>query len=96
MKKYAISNLLFTVFFLAILGPLCYLLFNYVVNFGLPPVAAKQSLSEMNISPISVNRDFSLVEEYADKVPVQGSTVVLPNSNSKGKASTESELSPLL
>lgn len=89
MKKYAISNLLFTAFFLAIFSPLCYLLFDYVLNFGLPPVAAKQSLSEMNIAPISVNRDFSFVEEYADKVPVLMYHQIIPKSQLKKHHFTE-------
>ncbi|MDM5329926.1 polysaccharide deacetylase family protein [Neobacillus sp. CF12] len=80
MKKYAISNLLFTVLFIVIFSPLCYFLFDYVVSFGMPPVAAKQSLSETNTAPISVNRDFSFVKEYADKVPVLMYHQIIPES----------------
>ncbi|WP_424769315.1 polysaccharide deacetylase family protein [Paenibacillus sp. sgz302251] len=83
MKKYVIPNLLFTVFFIAVFTPLCYLLFNYVLNFGLPPVSAKQSLSNLNVSPISVNRDFFEVEESADKVTVLMYHHIIPKSQLK-------------
>lgn len=89
MKKYTISNLLFTVFFLAIFSPLCYLLYDYVLNFALPPVAAKQSLRDMNTDPISVNRDFPIVEEYAGKVPVLMYHQVIPDSQLKKHHFTE-------
>lgn len=89
MKKYAISNLLFTVFFLALFIPLCYLLYDYLLNFGLPPVEAKQSLSETNTTPISVNRDFSFVEEYADKVPVLMYHQIIPERQLKKQHFTE-------
>lgn len=70
MKKYAVSNLLFTVSFLLIISPLFFLLFQYVLNYGLPSVAAKNSLSDLNITPISINRDFSNIIEYTDNITV--------------------------
>ncbi|MCM3693302.1 polysaccharide deacetylase family protein [Neobacillus niacini] len=89
MKKYAVSNLLFTVFFLAIFGPLCYLLYDYVLNFALPPVAAKQSLSDMNTALLTVNRDFSSAPEYADNVPVLMYHQIIPESQLKKHHFTE-------
>jgi peptidoglycan/xylan/chitin deacetylase (PgdA/CDA1 family) len=89
MKKYAISNLVFTVFFLAIFGPLCYLLYDYVLNFGLQPAAAKQSLGDTNAAPISVDRDFSFAPEYADKVPVLMYHQVIPEDQLKKHHFTE-------
>jgi peptidoglycan/xylan/chitin deacetylase (PgdA/CDA1 family) len=89
MKKYSISNLLFTLIFLAVFAPLCYLLYDYVLNFALPPVAAKQSLSDMNTAPISANRDFSSAPEYADKVPVLMYHQVIPESQLKKHHFTE-------
>ena len=70
MKKYAVSNLLFTVAFLLIFSPLFLLLYQYVVSNAIPSVEAKKSLHELNISPISINRDFSSMIEYTDKVTV--------------------------
>jgi hypothetical protein len=89
VKKYAISNLLFTAIFLAVFGPLCYLLYDYVLNFALPPVAAKQSLSDLNTAPISVNRDFSSAPEFADNVPVLMYHHVIPESKLKKQHFTE-------
>ena len=53
------------------------------LTIGLPPVAAKQSLSELNIAPISINRDFSSVEEYADKVTVLMYHQIIPENQLK-------------
>lgn len=89
MRKHTISNLVFTVFFLAIFSPLCYLLYDYVLNFGLPPVAAKESLRDSNTPPISVNRDFSSVEEFAEKVPVLMYHQIIPESELKKQHYTE-------
>ncbi|WHZ02808.1 polysaccharide deacetylase family protein [Neobacillus sp. YX16] len=89
MKKYAISNFLFTMLFIVIFGPLCYLLYDYVLNFALPPAAAKQSLSDMNTDLISINRDFSSSEKYADKVPVLMYHQIIPKDQLKKQHFTE-------
>lgn len=70
MKKYVVSNILFTAFFLSIILPLSYLLFDYIANYGTPPASAAGPL-EVSKSPYHyVNRDFTNIEEYAEKVPV--------------------------
>lgn len=71
MGKYAITNILFTITFLAFFTPLCYLLYDYVSGYGFSPASAKELLSDSNISPISVNRDFSQTEKgHAKNVTV--------------------------
>lgn len=90
MKKYTLANLLFTVTFLVILGPLGYWLYDYVFNYGLAPVAAKETLSDSNISPLSVNRDFSKVKEgYADKVTVLMYHHIIPKDQLQKQHFTE-------
>ena len=83
MKKYAVSNLVFTVTFLLIFSPLVFLLFQYILNYGVPSVAAKSSLSDLNISPIPINRDFSSVTEYTDKVTVLMYHQIIPKKHLK-------------
>lgn len=83
MKKYVIPNLLFTIFFLLIFSPLVFLLFNYVFHHGLPPVAAKKSLNELNIPSISINRDFSNLTDYADHVTVLMYNQIIPEKHLK-------------
>ncbi|WP_158634061.1 polysaccharide deacetylase family protein [Radiobacillus deserti] len=70
MKKYTLSNLLFTFLFLIVLIPLCYLLYNHVLSYWSSPVSAKTSYHEFDAPAIEVNRDFTGVKEYADKVTV--------------------------
>lgn len=53
-----------------ILSPLFFLLFQYLLNYGSPSVAAKNSLKDLNISSISINRDFSSIMEYTDKITI--------------------------
>lgn len=83
MKKYVLSNLLFTVTFLLIFCPLCFLLYQYVFNYGFTPVRAEESLNELNISPISSNRDFSSMNEYAEKVTVLMYHHIIPEKHLK-------------
>ncbi|MER2000139.1 MAG: polysaccharide deacetylase family protein, partial [Lysinibacillus sp.] len=89
MKKYVVSNLLFTVTFLLIFSPLLFLLYKYVINYGVPPVEAKQSLNDLNISPISINRDFSTMMEYTDKVTVLMYHHIIPEKHLKKHHYTE-------
>jgi peptidoglycan/xylan/chitin deacetylase (PgdA/CDA1 family) len=90
MKKFAVSNLIYTIAFLFVFSPLCYLLYDYILNFGLPPVAAKESLSESEFTAISSNRDFSGMEEYADKVTVLMYHHIIPEGKLKKHHFTES------
>lgn len=83
MKKYAVSNLLFTVAFLLIFSPLFLLLYQYVVSNAIPSVTAKKSLYELNVSPISINRDFSSMIEYTDKVTVLMYHQIIPEKHLK-------------
>jgi peptidoglycan/xylan/chitin deacetylase (PgdA/CDA1 family) len=84
MKKYTVTNLIYTISFLLIFGPLCYVLYDYVFSFGVPPAAAKEALSESNTSPISINRDFSGEGvEYADKVTVLTYHQIIPEDQLK-------------
>ena len=83
MKKYVVSNLIFTVTFLLIFSPLLFLLYQYVLNYGVPSVAAKKSLNDLNISPISINRDFSSILEYTDKVTVLMYHQIIPEKHLK-------------
>lgn len=89
MKKYVVSNLLFTVAFLVVFSPLCYLLYDYVLSYGTPVVAAKVSYSDSGTPTISINRDFSHVEEYADKVTVLMYHHIIPESELKQQHFTE-------
>ncbi|MER2047464.1 MAG: polysaccharide deacetylase family protein [Solibacillus sp.] len=90
MKKYIISNFLFTLSFLIIFTPLCYILYNYILSFDVPFVAAKEPLSNANISSISINRNFSDFEEYADKVTVLMYHQIIPENQLKKHHFTES------
>ena len=83
MKKHAVPNLLFTVTFLLIFSPLFFLLYQHILNYEIPTVAAKKSLNELNISPSSVNRDFSNTVDYADKVTVLMYHQIIPEKHLK-------------
>ncbi len=83
MKKYVLSNTLFTISFLALFAPLCFLLVNYVLDFGMSPAAAKESFSgyQSEISP--VDRDFSNDGAAADQVPVLMYHQIIPERKLK-------------
>lgn len=83
MRKYAVSNLLFTVSFLLIISPLLFLLFNYVINYGMPTVAAKKTLSDLNLTPLSINRDFSNTLISSNKVTVLMYHQIIPEEHLK-------------
>lgn len=83
MKKYAVSNLLFTVAFLLIFSPLFFQLYQYALSNAIPSVAAKKSLNELNIPSISINRDFSSMMEYTEKVTVLMYHQIIPEKHLK-------------
>ncbi|MER1987794.1 MAG: polysaccharide deacetylase family protein [Solibacillus sp.] len=83
MKKYALSNLLFTITFLLIFSPLFFLLYQYVLSYEMPSVPAKKSLNELNISSISINRDFSSMMEHTDKTTVLMYHQIIPEKHLK-------------
>ncbi|GGM23604.1 hypothetical protein GCM10011351_06730 [Paraliobacillus quinghaiensis] len=89
MKKHLRSNLLYTLSFLIIFGPLCYLLYDYVLDFALPPVPAKEALSETNTVRISANRNFSNIDEHAEKVTVLMYHQIIPESQLKKQHFTD-------
>ena len=81
MKKYAVTNLLFTTSFLLILSPLFYLFVQYVITYAMPTVSAKNSLSDLHITPISVNRDFTSIIDHTDKVTVLMYHQIIPEKH---------------
>jgi len=89
MKKYTVSNLLFTVTFLLIFIPIIFLIYQYVVTHGFPIEPAKKSLSELNVSPISINRDFSNEIEYADKVTILMYHQIIPKKHLEAQHFTD-------
>lgn len=90
MKKYAVSNILFTFAFLLIITPLFYLLVHYVLSTTSTSAAAKESLSDLNISPSQINRDFSRIEEHADKVTILTYHQIIPENQLQAHHFTES------
>ncbi|MBS4192251.1 polysaccharide deacetylase family protein [Bacillus sp. FJAT-49705] len=83
MKKYVVSNVIFTTFFLMIILPLCYLLYDYIIHYGATPAAAKGPLNVSDVPYNSVNKDFTGVEEYASKVVVLMYHQVIPKKKLK-------------
>ena len=70
MRKYTTANLFFTFAFLLVFSPLIFLLYQYIINYESPSVAAKKSLYDLNIHPHSINRNFTSSSDYADKLTV--------------------------
>lgn len=69
--------------FLVIFSPLCYLLYDYVVSYAIPPVAAKKAFSKYDTSPIEVNRNFSEESTFADRVTVLMYHHIIPEAQLK-------------
>ena len=69
--------------FLLIFSPLIFTLYQYVLNYQLPSVAAKKSLNDLNISSIATNRDFSTIMENTDKVTVLMYHQIIPEKHLK-------------
>lgn len=81
MKKHIISNILFTTSFLLVMIPAFYLLINHILEYTEPPpMAAKSSLKDEGITPLSVNRQFSNEENYADQVTVLTYHQIIPEN----------------
>ncbi len=78
MTKGTLSNVVFTVSFLILFLPLCYLLYDYLLDNEITSPPAQHGFSTYNISPISVNRDFTAANEFADKVTVLMYHKVIP------------------
>lgn len=89
LKKYFLTNLVFTFSFLFLFTPLCYLLYNYILDYEIPSVAAKEPLSNSNITTISINRNFTNLDEYADKVTVLMYHQIIPENHLKKHHFTE-------
>lgn len=83
MKKYALSNTLFTISFLVLFAPLCFLLVNYVLDFGISPAAAKESFSSYQSTKSPVDRNFSSDGAAAAQVPVLMYHQIIPERKLK-------------
>ncbi|KAB2336728.1 polysaccharide deacetylase family protein [Cytobacillus depressus] len=83
MKKYVVSNIVFTTLFLIIIFPLCYLLYDYIIHYGVAPAVAKEPLNVSETIYNSEIRDFTGLEEYASQVPVLMYHQVIPEGNLK-------------
>lgn len=83
MKKYALSNVLFTLAFLTVVSPLLFLLYQHIVNYEFATIAAKDSLNDLKIPPISTNRNFSITADDADKVTVLMYHQIIPKKHLK-------------
>lgn len=70
--------MLFTLFFLILFCPLCYLLYDYILSYEVPLAPAKQSLSEVHISPISINRSFTNIDNPTTEVTVLMYHLIIP------------------
>lgn len=90
MKKHIVSNLIFTVCFLVIFSPLCFLLYTYILHYGYSSEEVKEPLSKSHIQPVSANRDFSGMKEHADKVTVLTYHQIIPSDQLKKHHFTES------
>lgn len=83
MKKYIVPNLLFTFTFMIIFSPLCYVLVNYLIDYGMSPVAAKESLSEYTSLNLPINRKLTDTTGIADQVTVLMYHQIIPENQLK-------------
>lgn len=90
MKRYTLHNAIFTISFIVIFTPLCFLLIYYLFNYVIPSAVASEPLSKYNVSPIMINRDFSDVKEHADIVTVLMYHHIIPENQLKKHHFTES------
>lgn len=60
------------------------------MSYELPPTAAKESLSDANITPIDINRAFTNIDTPADQVTVLMYHLILPEKQLKSQHLTKS------
>ncbi len=84
MKKYARSNIIFTVSFAVLFLPLCFLIVNHLQGYGgARTAAAKESLSSHQTARQPVNREFSGLGTSAGQVPVLMYHQIIPERKLK-------------